>query len=186
MKVFSVQEIEKSSSGVAGIKIRGTFFDDKKAREFYNKIVKEAMQKDWLYSHILQGSNHGFITLGLGRSAWGTHDGALHQFDLIVQSIDVPTVYEDCTKAKLTTEDVRKGDFESRFEHELGNIIIESNEKSVEGDESLENMLYNSGEFTIVFQCDDPSKTVATCLPYEAESYNQIVEAIRTFIKDCY
>lgn len=186
MKVFSVQEIKKSPSGVANVKVRRMFFDDKKAREFYDKIVKEAMQKDWLYSHILQGSNHGFVTLGLGRSAWGTHDGALHQFDIIVQYIDVPTVYEDCTKAKLTTEDVQKDDFESRFEHELGRTIIESNDKSVEGDSTLENMLYNSGEFTIVFQCDDLSRTVATCLPYEAESYNQIVEAIRNFIKDCY
>lgn len=109
-----------------------------------------------------------------------------YRLEIVENAADVQTVFEECQKCNLTNEDTHKDGFESRFEHNLGKVIIESNNKAVEGDSTLEDMLYNSGEFTIVFQCDDPTKTVATCLPYEAESYNQLVEAIRNFIKNSY
>ena len=108
------------------------------------------------------------------------------KFDIVEHVVDVQTVFEEYQKRHLTSEDVNKSGFESRFEESLGKVIIESNDKAVKGDSALEDMLYNSGEFTIVFQCDDPTKTFATCLPYEAESYNNLVEAIRNFIKNSY
>ena len=108
------------------------------------------------------------------------------RYDIVEHTVNIPTMFEECEELNLTSEDTHKDGFESRFERDLGKIIIESNDKAVEGDSSLEDMLYNSGEFTIVFQCDDPTKTVATCLPYEAESYNNLVEAIRNFIKNSY
>lgn len=102
-----------------------------------------------------------------------------YRLEMVKNIVDVPTLYEECQKHNLTGEDVRKPGFESRFEHELGKVLTESNDRVID-------MLYNSGEFTIVFQCDDPNKTIATCLPFEAESHNQLVEAIRNFIKNSY
>lgn len=185
MKVFYVQETIKGIDGVANVTNRGTFLKYDDAQRLFARLVKFGELKDPLF---IRAVNHGgFATYSNGRASWGTHDGELHQFDLIESYIDIPTVYDELKADGLTSDDTQKADFETRFEHDLGELVREANEKSYDkNDSTLEDMLYNSGEFSIVFQCEDKSKVFSTSLPYEAESFNQIVEALRAFARNCY
>lgn len=104
-------------------------------------------------------------------------------------SVDVPTTFDELSEAKVTSRQIQSAKFLSPFEKRLNKQVCSVwSSRQVEGSktEATANMIYNSGEFIIVFQCDDRSRTVATSIPYEAESYNQITDAIRNFIKNCY
>lgn len=106
--------------------------------------------------------------------------GIYHDIKLECVSVDVPTTFDELSKSKVTSRQAQSDKFQSPFEKRLN--------KQVEGSktEATANMLYNSGEFIIVFQCDDPSRTVATSLPFDASSYNNLTEAIKNIIKEDY
>lgn len=178
MKVFSVQETTRGIYGVATVINRGTFLKYEEAKKLFRKLVDLAMAQDSLYSQAV--NNRGYATFGLTSASWGTGDGRFHQFNLIESTIGITTTFDELSKQKTPSA---KSPFEKRLDKQVNSVWTR---RPTDETEATANMLYNSGEFIIVFQCNDLSRTVATSVPFGASAYNNITTAINNIIKEEY
>lgn len=183
MKLYTVNEtIYRPDTGLHTENLITTLSRKEAMREFDNRRLK-CIENDLLYQ-IAKGriyNPEGYFYY----EAKGIH----HKIKLECVSVDVSTTYDELLKSNVTMRQTQSDKFKSPFEKRLNKQVNSVwSRRQVYGSktEATANMLYNSGEFIIVFQCDDPSRTVATSLPFDAVSYKNIIMAIDDYINEGY
>lgn len=183
MKLYTVNEtIYRPDTGLHTENLITTLSLKEAMREFNNRRLESEEQDpiwDMAEKTINDPNGHFYYEA----------KGIYHDIKLECVSVDITTTYDELLKAKVTSRQTQSDKFESPFEKRLNKQVNSVwSRRQVYGSktEATADMIYNSGEFIIVFQCDDPSRTVATSLPFDASSYNNITTAIKNIIKENY